>query len=83
MLAEHVELALHGAQIALDDCTLQLLVHGLGRDFVLPLARNAAQHVQGQSQGFEVVWAFGHKRDGEVFHIKKVSYSGRFNGLNR
>ena len=53
MLAEHSQLPLDGAQIAVDAGILQLLVQLAGRD--LAAARNAAQQFDGQQDGFQGV----------------------------
>ena len=57
-LAEHVELALDGAKVALDPGLAELLVQlACGH---LASARDAAQEFQGQARGFQGVGSSGH-----------------------
>ncbi len=58
MLAEHLQLALDGAQVTLQARVLELLVQLPGGD--LAPTRNAAQQLYGQQGGFQGVGAAGH-----------------------
>ena len=58
MLAEHLQLALDGAQVTLQARVLELLVQLPGGD--LAPTRDAAQQLNGQQGGFQGVGALGH-----------------------
>ena len=58
MFAEHFELPLNGAQIAVKACVFELPVQLAGRDFAA--TRDATQQLDGEQYGFEGVRAFGH-----------------------
>ena len=58
--AEHVELPLHGAQVAFDAGAAQLSVQFRRADFAM--ARDAAQQFDGEHRGFKGVGALGHGR---------------------
>ena len=57
-LAEGLEHALDGAQVAFHACALELGMQLFGGDLVL--AGDAAQHLKRQQQGFQGVGACGH-----------------------